>query len=574
MVKALRMFFSAEGANPWMVVLCLVAAGMAEGFGIATLLPLLTVAQGEGAGDNAVGRFVQPLIEGLSYEAAIGALLAVVLLGILLKVGLSMLAMRYVGYSVAEVSTRLRTRLIRQILAVRWGYLVRHATGRFINAVSSQVGAMVEAFRSAASLVATLIQTAMLLVVAFVVSWQVALGAVLLATLLGVALHAFVDRSRRAGRASNRRNRELVTFLSETMNNIKPVKAMGRDAGFSRLFEKKIRSLRKAARKQVMSKEALKNLEEVIISVFLAAGAFVALVVLKERVADIIVVGLVLARTVKSVAKVQEQYQIVAALEGPFEEIRELLDETLAEEERREGPEAPVFSRAVRFERVSFAYDRQPVLQDVTLDVPFGKVVVITGPSGGGKTTLVDLVLGLHRPGSGRVLVDGVPLDEVGIVSWRQQVGYVAQDLVLLNDTVAANITLGQPGIDDAAVQAALDLAGASGFVSALPQGVATVVGDKGAALSGGQRQRIALARALVTRPRLLVLDEVTSALDPETEREICANIRGLAGGAAVLAITHRPAFLGFADIVYHLDGGRVRRQAGAALGAAAGMAV
>jgi ATP-binding cassette subfamily C protein len=163
MVKALRMFFSAEGANPWMVVLCLVAAGMAEGFGIATLLPLLTVAQGEGAGDNAVGRFVQPLIEGLSYEAAIGALLAVVLLGILLKVSLSMLAMRYVGYSVAEVSTRLRTRMIRQILAVRWGYLVRHASGRFINAVSSQVGAMVEGFRAAAALVATLIQTAMLL---------------------------------------------------------------------------------------------------------------------------------------------------------------------------------------------------------------------------------------------------------------------------------------------------------------------------------------------------------------------------------------------------------------------------
>ena len=98
----------------------------------------------------------------------------------------------------------------------------------------------------------------------------------------------------------------------------------------------------------------------------------------------------------------------MASLEGPFEEIRELLDETLAEEERREGPEAPVFSRAVRFERVSFGYDRQPVLQDVTLDVPFGKVVVITGPSGGGKTTLVDLVLGLHRPVGGRVLVPGL----------------------------------------------------------------------------------------------------------------------------------------------------------------------
>lgn len=562
MIQALRMFFSAEGTRPWVVVACLMAAGVAEGFGIATMLPLLTMAQGQGSGTGPLGALFEPLVRDLSYEAGLGVLLAIVLLGIALKVALSMLAMRYVGYSVAEVSARLRTRIISQLLAVRWDYLVQHPTGRFIHAVSAQAGAMVEAFRNAAALVAVGIQTTMLLLVAFVVSWQIAVAALVVAAFLGLVLRTFVDRSRQAGKTSSRRSRELVTFLAETMNNIKPVKAMARHAGFERLFEKKIRSLRKAARKQVMSKEALKNLEEVIISLFLAAGAFIALVVMKEQVADIIVVGVLLSRTVKSVAKIQEQYQVVAALEGNFEEVQALLEETAAAKERHDGTAAPDFERAVRLERVWFGYERQPVLEDVTLEVPFGKVAVITGASGAGKTTFIDLVLGLNRPQRGRVLVDDVPLDDIDVKAWRGQVGYVAQELVLLNDTVAANVTLGQPGIGEEAVREALELAGAAGFVAALPEGLRTVVGDKGAALSGGQRQRIALARALVTKPRLLLLDEVTSALDPETEREICANIRGLAGRTTVLAVTHRPAFLDFADVVYHLEDRRVGQRA------------
>jgi ATP-binding cassette subfamily C protein len=161
-------------------------------------------------------------------------------------------------------------------------------------------------------------------------------------------------------------------------------------------------------------------------------------------------------------------------------------------------------------------------------------------------------------PNQGRVLLDGVPLDELDLQSWRHLVGYVPQELVLFHDTIFANVALGDLGIRKTDVRRALQLAGAWEFVDALPEGMMTQVGEGGAKLSGGQRQRIALARALVGNPQLLILDVVTSALDPETEWQIVQGIQDLAGDMAVLAITHRPAFLEIADRLYRVADGRV----------------
>ena len=317
MGKALRIFFRTEGANPWVVVLCLLLAGLFEGVSIASLLPVLSVAQGGtvGKAGGQLGRVMGDLLGGLSFDTSISVLLGVVLLGIALKAVLTWVAMRYVGYSVAEVSTRMRMRIIRQMLEVRWSYLVGQRSGRFTHIINAQVSAAVQAFQAAAIFAASLIQTAILLSVALFVSWQMALTAVGMSVVVALSLRRFVAQARKAGRTQSQRNRELVQFFTEAINNMKPVKAMGRDADFVRMTEKQVRSLRKAARKQVMSKETLKNLEDVVITVLLAVGAFVALVVLKEPLANLLIVALILTRTTKSVGKVQEQYQLVALVE-------------------------------------------------------------------------------------------------------------------------------------------------------------------------------------------------------------------------------------------------------------------
>jgi ATP-binding cassette subfamily C protein len=197
-------------------------------------------------------------------------------------------------------------------------------------------------------------------------------------------------------------------------------------------------------------------------------------------------------------------------------------------------------------------------LRGVNLEIPRRAITVLTGPSGAGKTTIADLVIGLYEPDEGRVFIDDILLETIDLERWRGMIGYVPQELVLFHDSIFTNVVLDDETINEADAEAALRAAGAWEFVSALPKGMMSSVGEKGAMLSGGQRQRIALARALATKPKMLILDEVTSALDPKTEWDICQRIKGLSADMAVLAITHRQAFMEIADRVYNLRDGSV----------------
>jgi ATP-binding cassette subfamily C protein len=272
--------------------------------------------------------------------------------------------------------------------------------------------------------------------------------------------------------------------------------------------------------------------------------------------------AMLLYRTVSSLGRVQRQLQRAITLEASHRAVHKMIREAEAEREEFTGAKVPTLERACVFDHVSFAFGDKPVLDDVSLALPADRLTVLMGPSGVGKTTIADLLLGLYEPQRGRILIDDVPLAEIDLRAWRRMVGYVPQELTLFHDSILANLSLGDPTIGQDQVIEALKTAGAWEFVAALPQGLLTTVGERGMQLSGGQRQRIALARALTVRPRLLICDEVTSALDPATEAAICANVRALDGTMTILAITHRPAWVDVADRVYEVDAGRVRLRA------------
>jgi ATP-binding cassette, subfamily C, bacterial len=281
-------------------------------------------------------------------------------------------------------------------------------------------------------------------------------------------------------------------------------------------------------------------------------------VLLQTPMSEMLVVGIIFYQVVDVIKRVQLHLQGATIASQAYLSLMNTISHADQQFEVDFGKTNPALEKSIRFEDVSFAYGENSVLRNVNLECPVGSITVLIGPSGAGKTTIVDLIIGFYLPISGRVLIDDIPMAEVQLSKWRQKIGYVPQELTLLRGSVMDNITLGDQSISTDQVIESLRLAGALGFVEALPDGIHTDIGTMGAKLSGGQRQRISLARALVLRPKLLLLDEVTSALDEVTEAEICENIMQLSGAFTIVAITHRPAWTRVAKRLYRVMDGQV----------------
>jgi ATP-binding cassette subfamily C protein len=272
----------------------------------------------------------------------------------------------------------------------------------------------------------------------------------------------------------------------------------------------------------------------------------------------------VFTRLIPRLAAGQNQLQAFLSELPAFENLMTIYRECVANAEvpdaagRAAGP-GPALAHEIRLERVGFRYDalRPMVLEDVSLSIAAGRITAIVGASGAGKSTVADLVNGLLSPVSGRVLVDGVDLTPQTARAWRRHAGYVAQDTVLFHDTVRANLRWAYPEASEQEMTESLKLAAAE-FVFDLPQGLDTVVGDRGMLLSHGQRQRIALARALLRKPTLLILDEATNSLDLDNEKRILDAIERLQGRTTILMIAHRPSAVQRAQTIYVLENGRV----------------
>jgi len=547
------------------MLMALLLAGVAEGVGLSALLPLISVAMGSQAGaepgasvsHSGVERVVTEYLSALGLTPTLGVLLVVIVVAIVMKSGLVLLAKKQVGYTVAGVATDLRLSLIRALLVARWEYFLRQPIGVLANSMATEAVRTSSAYLHGALMSALVVEALVYTGVALAISWKATLVSLAVGLIMAYMLKRLVGKARRAGVRQTDLLKSLITHLTDTLISIKPLKAMARESRADTLLAKNTNRLNRALQKQVLSKEVLKAVQEPLFVAFLAIGLYVVSVYLRFPLATVMVLVFLLSRIVKRVNKVQEEYQEMVILESAYWSLKDTIREAERAREPTLGSEVPSLDHAIRLDRVSFTYEEEWVLRDASLSFPSGLLTAIVGPSGVGKTTIADLVTGLIRPQQGEVWVDDLPLRQVDVTSWRKMIGYVPQDTLLLHDSVLINVTLGDPDLSSADAERALRAAGAWEFVAEMPEGIYSTVGERGSMLSGGQRQRIAIARALVHKPKLLILDEPTSALDPESELAICETLQQLTGRYTILAISHRATLMSAADRAYQLQDGK-----------------
>ena len=554
-----RSFVSRYPVQSVVLVAALLLSGLAGSVGLSAVLPVLNIAFESDPGEQGeVERVLTDFLESVGIDPTLGVLLGIIVGAVFFKAALVFFAEVRIGYIAADVATDLRTRLLQAILRSRWAYFTRHSPGRLANSMSTEAYRASFAFVTGVKLVALTIEAAVYASFAVAVSATATVLAGVAGALILLASRFLVRIARDGGQRQTIWYRRLLSSLTDTLQSAKSFKATGREYLADEVLAEDTEQLRRALKREELGKAGMESGLEPMYAIVIALGLWVAVMVFEVEMTTITFLVIVLANLLKQLGKLQKQYQRLQIYASAYWAMEENIELARAEAEPSGGEERPALEEGIRLEHVHFRYGEVPVLEDVSLEIPARSLTCLVGESGSGKSTVTDLVMGLISPDRGQVTVDGVDLASLDLAAWRHRIGYVPQENLLLHASVRLNLTLGDASVDDAMIATALRAAGASSFVAALPDGLETTVGERGNLLSGGQRQRVLIARALLWRPRLLILDEATSSLDPESDRAITATLRELSRELTVLVIAHQSALTGSADRVWRLERGRV----------------
>jgi ATP-binding cassette subfamily C protein len=560
MKNAFRIFFYTGWKRELLIIGVVLLTGVVEGFGIASLWPIVgLVTSGSGATSHSMGNTVLVVLQKVGLPITIEVLLGVIVVVSLLRFVLTATGSVFIGRSVAQVATGFRLRLINAAVRARWSYFTTQPTARFTTAIGPDGTRGAAAYRASGNVIANLTTALVYLAMALWVSWQFFLAGIAVVVLLYLGVNRFMKMARSAGRGKSKQTLLLNKSITDALTNIKALKAMNRHGFIAKSFRRNVEALKDALVAETYSESMVKAIQEPLLIMFLMGGVYVQHSLFNMSMQQILGSIFVLFGLSKSIGDVRSAMQRVMIDSSSFWALARLIEEAEGEAEPIHTGAEPRFDQGLRLEGIRFGYSETPILQDVDLEVPSHAVTTVIGASGAGKTTIADVLVGLNTPDVGRVMVGDTDLRGIDTVAWRRQLGYIPQETVLFNDTIANNITLGDERISQQNVIDALKAADAWDFVSALQGKMDYVIGVRGSLLSGGQRQRLSIARALCNDPQLLILDEATSALDRETAVEIAAGIRKLVGKKTIIAITHQPIWVDAADRVYEMRAGVVK---------------
>jgi ATP-binding cassette subfamily C protein len=537
--------------------------GLGEGVSVVLLLPLLNRIGIPATSSQGVA--IKLLDTSLTF---IGATNPMAILVVIIAIAFvqTLLAIRLTWWT-ARLARRYQSQrqmeLFRALMGAKWGFLADRKAGELTSAIIAECERLGGAFTISLSLLAIIVVTVIYLILSLFIAWQVTVTLIGFAAVAGMAMTRLYGKTSTIGQSLAPLNAELQSGLIENFAGVKFIKAIsGADRATTRI-ELLVRELEKANVTATAMPGTVRSFLE-----FLAFAGLAAILVLGSdwmglAAGNVVVVLALFGRLFPRITLMQAQIHHLNWNIAAIKVVNALQTAAEAAAERREPPEAEQglkvdLPAAVIVRGLEVKFDKRKALNGVDLELPIPGLVAVVGGSGAGKSTLVHTLLGLAEPIAGSVRLGNYDFASAPLSSWRRAIGYVPQETILFHASIWDNLTFVNPAASKLEVEIAARRAHAHDFIASMPEAYDTVIGDQGIKLSGGERQRLGIARALLTNPLLLVLDEAMSALDAASELEILRTLEELRKQIGVLVIAHRLAAVGSADLIYVFEEGRI----------------
>ncbi|MFT9601161.1 ABC transporter ATP-binding protein [Mesobacillus sp.] len=558
-----------SGKTLYINMIGMMVISMLEGIGIILVIPLVNLVEFGGLSDLKIDFLnsdaVKNVISYLNLPVMLGIYTLLVILQSYIQRSLAIRNLRiHMGFI-----NRLRLATYRSLLNANWDFFLLKRKTDLINSLTDELGRLSAGTAVFLQLATSLIFTFIQILIALWISPLITIFVLFCGQLLGLSSRIFIKKSQAIGKKQTKITKDYIRGLTEDFNGIKEIKTNNLET----IKINWLKTWNTRVEEEKLSQRKLTTLSQLIykstFAIIIAFVIYFSIRVFDTQLEQLLLIMLIFTRLWPRFSNIQGSLEQLAANLPAIQSIRELQQEASRyfEEEEAIPQKTLTIKRELSCERVFYQYNQKGetdfALRNITLKIPINSMVAIVGPSGAGKSTLVDIIMGLIKPTKGKVFSDGEVLTDSEVRLLRNMISYVPQDPFLFHTSIRENLLLINPDATEAELWEALKFAEAADFVQTLPESLDTVIGDRGIKLSGGERQRLVLARAILKKPSILVLDEATSSLDSENEAKIQSALEQLKGKVTIIVIAHRLSTIRNADKVIVLDKGEIIQQGG-----------
>ncbi|MGI8384803.1 ABC transporter ATP-binding protein [Robertmurraya sp. P23] len=560
-----RQLYSFVGKKLYFNLLGMVFISLLDGVGLLLLLPLVTYSGIVNVNEQTMP--LEMLFQGLNQVPKEQRLILILGLFVLINVILNIIQ-RYVTVKNVKIqhgfAKHLRLEIYRDLLLANWDFYIKRRKTDIINTITSELARVSAGTNIFLQFITSIIFTFIQIGIAFFLAPKITAFVLISGLFLAIFSRGFIKRSSALGNKTSENGKNFLAGITDNFNGMKEIKSNNLEKSRMDWFHSITQKMYVEQMEYIQLKTTSQFYYKISSVGLIALFIFFSVNLFQAQAAQLMLILVIFSRLWPRVTGIQSSLEQIATIVPALKAVIKLSSESRNAKEFKGLDERHKqrleIHRGILCKNVYFRYiqgDNKYSLKNINISFPANQMTAIVGPSGAGKSTLVDLVMGLNQPEKGEILIDGVKLTQQNLLGLRQSVSYVPQDPFLFNTTIRENLLLTRASATEQELWEALEFASAD-FVKQLPNGLDTLIGDRGIRLSGGERQRVVLARAILRNPEILVLDEATSALDTENERKIQESLERLKGKMMIIVIAHRLSTIQNADQVIVLDQGQI----------------